>query len=176
MSKEMREQIDRFKNWQQFLNENVENNSNDVWFHGSDNILTDLKLSQELKLDYKTEDGAWLTSDKYQAGFYGKYIYQFDVSNLKILDKSKMNKMEFVVDFWVNKMKKDKKMILNSIKLNDEFKDLYDYAFMQEVEDKGFDAVKLKGEFNKGYDLWLGYSGIKKLIKIVISLYPKKSK
>ena len=166
MSKEMREQIDRVKNWKQSLNENVEYNSNDVWFHGSDNILTDLKLSQELKLDYKTEDGAWLTSDKYQAGFYGKYIYQFDVSNLKILDKSKMNKMEFVVDFWVNKMKKDKKMILNSIKLNDEFKDLYDYAFMQEVENKGFDAVKLKGEFNKGYDLWLGYSGIKKLIKI----------
>jgi hypothetical protein len=37
---------------------------------------------------------------------------------------------------------------------------------MQEVEDKGFDAVKLKGEFDKGYDLWLDYNGIKKLIKI----------
>jgi len=77
-----------------------------------------------------------------------------------------MDKMEFVVDFWVNKMKKDKKMILNSIKLNDESKELYDYAFMQEVEDKGFDAVKLRGEFDKGYDLWLDYNGIKKLIKI----------
>jgi len=165
MSKEMREQINRVKNWKQFLNENVENNSNDIWFHGSDNLFTDLKLSQQLKLDYKTEDGVWLTSDKHQAGFYGKYIYQYDTSNLKILDKSKMDKMDFVVDFWVNKMKKDKKMILNSIKLNDGFKELYDYAFMQEVEDKGFDAVKLRGEFDKGYDLWLDYNGIKKLIK-----------
>jgi len=141
------------------------NENNDIWFHGSDNLFTDLKLSQQLNLDYKTEDGAWLTSDKHQAGFYGKYIYQYDTFNLKILDKSKMDKMEFVVDFWVNKMKKDKKMILNSIKLNDEFKELYDYAFMQEVEDKGFDAVKLRGEFDKGYDLWLDYNGIKKLIK-----------
>jgi len=142
------------------------NENNDIWFHGSDNLFTDLKLSQQLNLDYKTEDGAWLTSDKHQAGFYGKYIYQYDTFNLKILDKSKMDKMEFVVDFWVNKMKKDKKMILNSIKLNDEFKELYDYAFIQEVEDKGFDAVKLRGEFDKGYDLWLDYNGIKKLIKI----------
>jgi len=46
MSKEMREQIDRIKNWKQFLNENIENNSNDIWFHGSDNLFTDLKLSQ----------------------------------------------------------------------------------------------------------------------------------
>jgi hypothetical protein len=140
--------------------------TNNIWYHGSGEIFTDLKLSQQLKLDYKTEDGVWLTSNKHQAGFYGKYIYKFDSSNLKILDKTKMNKMEFVVDFWVNKMKKDKKMILNSIKLNNEFKDFYDYAFMLEVEDKGFDAIKLKGEFDKGYDLWSGYSGIKKLIKL----------
>jgi vacuolar-type H+-ATPase subunit C/Vma6 len=139
-----------------FPNENI-------WYHGSDKQMTELKVSQQLKLDYKTEDGAWFTSDKHQAGFYGKYIYQFDCSNLKILDKSKMNKMDFVVDFWVNKMKKDKKTILNSIKLNDEFKDLYDYAFMTEVEDKGFDAVKLRGEFEKGNDLWLGYDAVKKI-------------
>jgi len=165
MSKEMREQIDRVNNWRQFVNENNVETSN-IWYHGSDKQMTELKLSQQLKLEYKTEDGAWLTSDKHQAGFYGKYIYKFDCSNLKILDKSEMNKMEFVVDFWVNKMKKDKEIILNSIKLNDEFKDLYDYAFMTEVEDNNYDAVKLRGEFNKGFDLWIGYSAIKKIKKL----------
>lgn len=137
---------------------------NDImWYHGSDKKLTQLKASQQLKLNYITEDGAWLTSNMHQAGFYGKYIYKFDCSMLNILNKSNITKIEFVFDFWVNKLKKPKKLILNSLRLNDKFKDLYDYAFMIEVEDKGFDAVELRGEFNKGFDLWIGYSAIKKI-------------
>lgn len=135
----------------------------DIWYHGSDRKFSKIKVSQFLKLDYETEDGAWLTSSKIQAGFYGKYIYEFDSSDLKILDKSKLDKNEFVIDYWVNKMGKDKSKILNYMRLEDEHKDFYDVAFIAEVYDNGFDAVKLRGEFDKGYDLWVDYWGVKKL-------------
>ena len=41
----MREQIDRVKNWKQFLNENIRDNESQIWFHISptenrNNILT----------------------------------------------------------------------------------------------------------------------------------------
>lgn len=149
---------------QEYCNESDEMN---IWYHGSDEQISSLKTSQQLKLDYKTENGAWLTSNIYQAKFYGKYVYKFDVSDLKILDKSNMDKNEFVIYFWVNKMKKDKKMILNSMKIEDKFKDFYDTAFKFEVEYMDYDAIKLNGELNgsdnEGYDLWVGYDAVDKI-------------
>ncbi len=143
------------------FNEKKEN----IWYHGSDNKISKLLPSEDLKLDYKTENGAWLTSDKHQAGFYGKYISEFDVSKLRILDMSDKNKMRFVVEYMVS-IGSDKNRIIQSIKLENEFKDVYDYVLDFAVDEKGYDAVKLKGEFEKGYDLWVTKRGTKKLIKV----------
>lgn len=138
----------------------------DIWYHGSDNKYSEIKPSQLLKLDYPTEDGLWLTDNIHEAYMYGKYVTKYDVSELKILNRSHQNKFEFVIDYWVNKMGKDRKEIINSLKLEDEFKDLYDYAFYDVVEREGYDAVKLDGEFRKGKDLWVNIKGAKKLQKI----------
>ena len=141
-----------------FINEDNKN----IWYHGSDNEINKLLPSEKIKLDYKTENGAWLTSDKHQAGFYGKYISEFDVSKLKILDMSSKNKMRFVVEYMVL-IGSDKDSIIQSIKLEKEFKDVYDYVLDFAVDEKGYDAVKLKGEFDKGFDLWVTAKGCKKV-------------
>ena len=56
MSKEMREQIDKVKNWKQFLNENKDNNYKEIEFvcHNSDSdTSTDKKSQKNLYEDLK---------------------------------------------------------------------------------------------------------------------------
>jgi len=128
-----------------------------VWYHGSDKVVDKLKSSVLLNLDYKTESGVWLTSDKIQASMYGKHITTWDVSILKLKDNRTQTKQMFIVDSLI-KLGYNKEEAIDAIRKEDSFVEASDIAYLRNVDQKGFDGIVLRGEFDKGFDLWINDS------------------
>lgn len=96
MSKEMREQIDRVKNWKQFLNENT--NSDKKYYHSTfgrniDEILKN-GLSNEVESIYPIDSGFVYMTDKLETAewFAKNYIQQTgEEDDIYVLEISGIN-------------------------------------------------------------------------------------
>ena len=87
MSKEMREQIDRVKNWKQFLNENELKYL--TLYHGSDTIFDKFISKENVNGFNAFGDGIYFVDNINEAKDYGDYIYECEVYMNKIFDANK---------------------------------------------------------------------------------------
>jgi len=125
MSEEMREQINKIKNFGQFLNEDV--NKNITLYHGSDELFSEFELNSDKSDGFNAfGDGVYFVDKFDEAKTYGSYVYEVRVNIRKIFDIDKnYNKWENMKDN------------------NDDY--------TQDLVNLGYDAIKLDKNWFKIY-------------------------
>ncbi len=166
MSKEMREQIDKVKNWKQFLNESsidiiqnigIKYSKIDAIYHCSDDFR------HEFDLEYVKGGnrgihgwGVYFSSNVYKASTYGDYMTIVDKSNLNLLSLDSKITDEFIQKIKNQLNYNDFEDIENEIKTNSEYSILKDYNInnisdLKELKNK-LEKVLVGVKNNKDYD------------------------
>ena len=89
----MREQINKVKNWKEFLNENTKNII--TLFHGSE---TPQDFSFKKERNFLPDRIIFLSTSKFFSTGYGKYLYEVAIQPKKIFDSTSNYDMEKLID------------------------------------------------------------------------------
>jgi len=137
MSKEMREQINRFRDWRQCLTENVVNKrtNSTVWYHGSNSpelTINTIKINDDSP-EIFYGNGFYVASDINLAKKYGKYIYEveFDGNFYEVKSREMLGTYGTFEQYY-NYMKKE-----------------YQHNILDMIEDEGIDYWSKKLKLSK---------------------------
>lgn len=139
MSKEVREQINRVKNWKQSLNENVNNilknvsekySNKNVMYHCSDDFRYKFDLSY-VKGEHRGIHGwgIYFASTVFKASNYGDYLTIVDKSNLKLLSFNETINDDFIQNIKNNLDHNNFNSFRDLINTNNKFENLRDFDF-----------------------------------------------
>jgi hypothetical protein len=109
MSKEMREQIDRVKNWKQFLNENTNDN---IWYHASPNKFDLFDITNDIGYHFGKKEQAIDRMKQQKIKKYFLYKVKLDVNkSLRTIDKKTWFGTNLLDILTVNKLANRKEML-----------------------------------------------------------------
>lgn len=127
MNKEIREMIDKVKNFKQFVNENIENKrtNSTIWYHGSSSpklTINTIKINDNSP-EMFYGNAFYVASDINLAKKYGKYIYEveFDGNFYEVRDRESLGTYGTFEQYLETLTNSYRENILDNIKENPKY-------------------------------------------------------